>query len=490
MPRNHTIILHILHPINPPSPHFSAPKGTVALGRNSIKQFRLHNSRSLASRWSRTGLAAALAASLIASSTACSDALHSLGSNPATAQANAEQLFGSVADRFSQVELAPQYDHARVRLAESALVPSRVYDDTLVWGARMSPDVRVLYISGELSEDGRYRLEPRTVLAPAARPGDTRHTIALERLASNVYRWNTNVDFAVGGVTADGVAALVSNLLAAPQGRTERELRDDLHAAFPRAAAAAGRGFSIDSLHVVPGALGTTSVSVTVGFHPAEMRAAFPKFASYLDKYLGPAKYHLTLADRSGTELMDLVGRDRSATLRYHLHDGKLATLLGPPRVWPDSLVLTTDLSLKVKLFTIGFRHLVTDFVISRAPHERAWTIVAQREPDWDLPLITERLIRTPLRRPFEGAGSMFRVAARDSAGEQTLVTRRARLDVQESAIVRFLGSLASHMAGELDARVEVEEDRFIHEAFAALQADVRAMGPRCCRKEENASEP
>ena len=450
----------------------------------------MHSPRSLASRWSRTGFAAALAASLIAGSGACSDALRGVGPSPAAAQANAEQLFGSVADRFSQIELAPRYDRARVRLAESALVPSRVYDDTVVWGARMSPDVHVLYISGELGEDGRYRLEPRTVLAPAARPGDTRHTIALERLASNVYRWDTNVDFAVGGISADEMAALISNLLAAPQGRSERELRDDLRAGFPRAAGAAGRGFSIDSLHVAPGALGTTSVAVTIGFHPAEMRSTFPKFASYLDKYLGPAKYHLTFADRSGEALMDLVGRDRSATLRYRLHDGKLATLLGPPRAWPDSLVLTADVSLKVKLFTIGFKRLVTDFVISRAPHERAWTIVAQHEPDWDLPLITERLIRTPLHRPFEGAGSMFRVAVRDSAGEQTLVTRRARLDVQESSIVRFLGSLASHMVGELDARVEVEEDRFIHDAFAALQADVRAMGPRCCRKEENATQP
>jgi hypothetical protein len=431
-----------------------------------------------------------LGASLLAGSGACSDTLRGVGPTPAAAQANAEELFGSVADRFSQVELAPRYDVARVRLAESALVPSRVYDDTLVWGARVSPSVRVLYIGGELGEDGRYRLEPRSVLAPAARPGDTRHTIALERLAPSVYRWDTNVDFAVGSISAEGVSALVSNLLAAPQGRTEREIRDDLHAAFPRAAAAAGRGFSIDSLRIALGSLGTTNVAVTIGFHPGEMRSAFPKFAAYVDKYLGPAKYHLTLADRSGAALMELSGRDRSATLRYRLHDGKLATLLGPPRGWPDSLVLTTDVSLKVKLFTVGFRRLVTDFVISRTPHERAWTIVAQHEPDWDLPLITERLIRTPLRRPFEGAGSMFRLAVRDSAGEQTLVTRRARLDVQESAIVRFLGSLASHMVGELDARVEVEEDRFLREAFAALQADVRAMGGGCCRKEQNATQP
>ena len=416
--------------------------------------------------------------------------LRGAGPTPAAAQANAEQLFGSIAERFSQVEFTPRYDAARLRLAASALVPSRVYDDTLVWGARMSPGVRVLYLSGEAAEDGHYRLETRPVLTPAARPGDTRHTIALERLGPNVYRWDTSVDFAIGGMPAGGLASLVSALLAAPDMRTEREVRDDVHATFPRAVAAAGRGFSIDSLHVNAGPSGTTIVAVTIGFHPDEMRAGFPKLAAYLDKYLGPAKYHLTLSDRSGAALMELVGRDRTGTLRYRLHDGQLVTLLGPPRVWPDSLLLTPDLSLKVKLWTVGFHHLATDFVISNTPHEHAWTIVAQREPDWDLPLITERLIRTPLHRPFEGAGSLFRIAVRDSAGDETLVTRRARLDVQESAIMRFVGSLGSHMIGELDMNVETEENRFVHEAFAALQADVRAMGPRCCRKEENATQP
>ncbi|HMA22533.1 MAG TPA: hypothetical protein VKP00_01035, partial [Gemmatimonadaceae bacterium] len=206
---------------------------------------------------------------------------------------------------------------------------------------------------------------------------------------------------------------------------------------------------------------------------------AFPALASYLDKYLGPAKYHLALADRSGAPLFDVVGRDRSLTLRYRVKQGQLVTLLGPPRPWPDSLVLTSDVSLKVKVFTVGFHQLVTDFVISNTGHDRAWTLVAQREPNWDLPLLTERLLRAPLHRPFEGAGAMFRMSVRDSAGTQSVYTRRTRLDVQESAIMRFVGSLASHAVGDLNQKVEIEEDRFLHEAFAALQADTRALGGR-----------
>ncbi len=33
-------------------------------------------------------------------------------------------------------------------------------------------------------------------------------------------------------------------------------------------------------------------------------------------------------------------------------------------------------------------------------------------------------------------------------------------------------------LVGDLDARVEAEQDRFLHEGFLALQADVRAMTP------------
>jgi hypothetical protein len=57
-------------------------------------------------------------------------------------------LFDAMATRFNQVELAPKYDTARVRLAESALVPSRVFNDSSVWVALPSPSIRLLYISG------------------------------------------------------------------------------------------------------------------------------------------------------------------------------------------------------------------------------------------------------------------------------------------------------------------------------------------------------
>ena len=426
-----------------------------------------------------TPIRTAATALLLIGSAACTDSLRSLGPNPVAAEAHAEQLFEALATRFSPTEFTSKYDVARVKLAQGALAPSRIFNDSAVWEARPSASERELFISGSPLPDGKYRLETRPSLTPTTRPGDSRHSVSLELLRESNYRWDTKVDLAIGAVTAEEMSVLISALLRAPEGKTERELRDEYRAAFPRAMAAWGHGFSIDSLRIAPGALGTTSVVMTAGFHSELMKPTYPALAGYLDKYLGPAKYHFVLADRAGAALFDAVGHDRMLTLRYRLQQGKLTTLVGPPRAWPDSLQLTSDVSLKVKVFRVGFHALVTDFVIANTGRERSWTILAQHEPKWDLPFITEQLIRSPLRRPFEPDGSLIKLSVRDTVGGQTVFSRRTRLDVQESMIMRFLGGLASHAVGDLDKQVEAEEDRFFRDAFVALQGDLRALTPR-----------
>jgi hypothetical protein len=422
--------------------------------------------------------AATLAALLLGalSLAGCGDSLRAIGPTPAAAIANADALFDAMQTRFTNVELAPRYYAAKQRIGEQALTPSRVFDDTSVWVAEPSPTSRAFYASGDWVS-GHYRMELRPSLTPAARIGDARHAITLERLGPSVYRWRTNVEMALGTISAQQMSVLISSMFRAADGRSERALRAEYAAALPHATAAFGHGFTIDSLRTTPGADGTTAVSLTVGFQPELMRAAYPQLAKYLDKYLGPAKYRATLADRGGAALLDVVGRDRKMTLRYRVqHGAGLVPLAGAPRPWPDTLVFTADVSLKVKIFTVGFRHLVTDFVITNAPHERAMTFIARREPEWDLPFITERLIRAALRRPFMGEGAMFSLGVRDGGGVgQTLLERGARLDVQESALVRFLGSLAAHAVGDLDAKVEAEEDQFIRDGFAALREDLAA---------------
>lgn len=408
---------------------------------------------------------------------ACAETFRGLGPAPAVAESHANELFESIAARFDRVDLEPRFEQARLRLAQAALVPSRVFSDSSVWSIMPNATTRTLFARGATDDKmGHYRIETRPSAMPIVRGADTRHTIQLRSLEPDVYRWDTDVEMGVGSISAAEVSNLFVALFGVAEGRTETQLREDYRAAFPRTSAAFGHGFAIDSMHLSPAPGGGTSVSITAGFHPETMEEAYPALAKYLEKYLGPAKYRFVLADKDGTTLLDAVGRDRFVTFRYRVADGRLAPLTGPLKPWSDTLRLTSDIKVKVKLFNVGFRQLVTDFVISNVGHERAISIIAQREPEWDLPLVTERLIRTPLHRPFLGQGGLFQLSVRDTAGAQTVFARRTRFDVQESTIARFLGSLAGRMMADLDTTVEAEEDRFLRDGFVAMQADLKTV--------------
>lgn len=433
------------------------------------------------------GIAAAAALTCLALG-ACADSFRGLGPTPAVAESHANELFESIAARFDRVDLEPRFEQARLRLAQAALVPSRVFSDSSVWSIMPTATTRTLFAQGATDDKlGRYRIDTRTSAMPIVHGADTRHTIQLRLLEPDVYRWDTDVEMGVGRISAAEVSNLFVALFCVAEGRTEAQLREDYRAAFPRTSAAFGRGFAIDSLHLAPAAGGGTSVSITAGFHAEAMQEAYPALAKYLEKYLGPAKYHFVLADKDGATLLDVLGRDRFMTFRYRVADGRLAPLSGPLKPWSDTLRLTSDIKMKVKLFNVGFRQLVTDFVISNVGHERAISIIMQHEPEWDLPLVTERLIRTPLHRPFLGQGGLFQLSVRDTAGAQTVFARRARFDVQESTIARFLGSLAGRMMSDLDATVEAEEDKFLHDGFVAMQADLKTVARAWRPREEDA---
>jgi hypothetical protein len=83
-------------------------------------------------------------------------------------------------------------------------------------------------------------------------------------------------------------------------------------------------------------------------------------------------------------------------------------------------------------------------------------------------------MLNTPLKRPFLGEGSLFRIVAqRESDGPQTFLTRRIVLTVQESAILRFVARLANR---GVDAYIAEGADRdlsrFMMHAFGALRDD------------------
>ena len=313
--------------------------------------------------------------------------------------------------------------------------------------------------------------------------GEARHVITLAKLSPNEFVWDTSVDFALGTITAAEVGSLATALLGSGEHGTEQELRADYRAAVPRAAAVVSTMFSIDSMRSTAFSDGTSGVRLSVRLHTDELKARYPAFGDYVAKYANPARYRLSLTDRSGAIWFDVQGADRELTIHYRSGQGRLAPLYGPPRTRPDTLELHVDFTTKLKVFTVGIHNLITEFIITNTPHERAWTMIARREPQWSLPLITEHLIRSPLHRPFEGTGIIFHIGVRDSADSETLLERRAHATVQESAILRFLNSLGSGAMSDLADRTEREEEQFLRDIFAALQADARALAPSVDRE-------
>jgi hypothetical protein len=89
---------------------------------------------------------------------------------------------------------------------------------------------------------------------------------------------------------------------------------------------------------------------------------------------------------------------------------------------------------------------------------------------------MTEDLIGSALRRPFQGAGAMFRLAVRDSSHVPTMLVRRGRLDVQEGKVMRVLNGFVAKMFTDINANVEREEAAFLRDALVAFRHDAEAL--------------
>jgi hypothetical protein len=406
---------------------------------------------------------------------ACRESLSGFGAG-VHARATADHFFGALADRHVEIARNPKYEYARLQLTRGALSPSRVFDDTAAWTGS-SGYVRILETAGS-HVDGKYVMNSRHGVPAPAKPADGRHMTTLSRLSDNQYRWDNTVDFALGSVQPNDLALVLSRLLAAGEGLSEHEARADLAASAPRTSAALGNLFSLDSLHPTPLQDGSTAVTLGIFVHSEQLKQTYPAFGDYVQRYVDPARLRFVLTDPAGVPYIEAHGKDRFFTIQLRTKAGHLVPLTGTPRPIPDSLVLIADLTLKLKMFNVGFHELTMDFVnISRGDRERDWIITARKEPQWNLPLITARLLRAPLRYPFSGEGALFRLGVRAGDGEQpTVLVRQTRLPVQESAILKFINSLTSRAMDDFGTRVEHEEDQWLHGVFLALRDDARVV--------------
>ena len=170
------------------------------------------------------------------------------------------------------------------------------------------------------------------------------------------------------------------------------------------------------------------------------------------------------------------MGADRQVTIRLRTSHGEVMPLAGPLKPMPDTLALLMDFKARIKHLGVGFHGLRMELVhVRHGASENSWAVTARHEPEWDFPLATARLIRAPLRRPFAGEGSLFRIGVRGDGTGPTVIVRQIRLFVQESAILRFLNSLSGAAFSEFEDRVDQEENTWLREVFAGMRADVSA---------------
>ncbi len=190
-------------------------------------------------------------------------------------------------------------------------------------------------------------------------------------------------------------------------------------------------------------------------------------------KYADKMKLRFALVDSRGARWLEASSRDGYVTIRLRSHDGHFVPLTGALRSIPDTLTMQLDLTAKIKIFTVGVEHLSGEWVNLHSEHERGWALRFTREPGWVLPPVVGYLIKSPLRRPFEGNGTQFRFTVRDQPGQQTLMSRRGSTTVRESAILRFLGKLGGSAMGDFVSNAEEQENAFNVGIYSAMRADV-----------------
>lgn len=421
------------------------------------------------------GRSIACAIILAASSIACRDVGPAFGPTIPAARANAEGLFGGIAQRFTNVQRNPKFAHARGKLGKNALTPSVIYNDTSVWTQMTSDGARTVTVEGEFAGN-RYLFAAKPSTTPANEPGDSRHIMVLRKLRDSEFEWYTNVDIAAGSISANDLANVVAGLMRSAERRSPAAIRADYRESFPRTTAALGRLMSLDTLRVTTDPDGATTIVLGIRIDPARIKGTMPAFAAYLEKYATESRYSSVVMDKRGIRWIELSGARNFMTLKLRSIDGHFAPLVGPLRPIPDELLLQSEFSTKILLFHVGFRKLLGEVSVIDSEHERGWFIRYTREPDWKLPPAVGYLIKTPLRRPFQGNGIMFRLALLDSPGNQSIIGRRTSATVQESAILRFLNRLSGTAMGDFVGKAETEENRFSAEAFNAMRLDARAL--------------
>lgn len=414
---------------------------------------------------------------LLAVMAGCRAAVVGAGGDVASARANLDAVASAFEYRFTNVVRTPKFANARMRLARYAFAPSKLVNDTALWTGMRSTTTgseRELEVQALLANN-EYLFTARSDVPVPSRLGEQRHIIALSQRGENDWLWHTAVEHHVGTMPPARLNDLMRGFLLSAE-RPAGALRSDYRTTFPRTTAAFGRFLLLDSVTTTAQADGSTLVALQFRVDASRIQGTYPAYAKFLRKYVESSRWRYRLTDRSGAEWFDVQSANKRVSMRFRSHDGHLQPMEGTARAMPDTLLITADALAKFGLFTVGATNIQGTFVHIDALRQRAWELRFTKDPEWHLPLITERLMRSPLQHLFAGRGIVFTLGFRTGPDGQTLSERVLDLPVRESAIMRFLGNLGFTAMSDFAGTVEEEENRFLAEVFRAMRADLAGL--------------
>ncbi len=412
---------------------------------------------------------------LALSGLACRGAAPAFGPNLAAARANADEFLYAIGSRFTNIQRPARLIHARQQFGHYALTPSGVFNDTSIWLATGPDSSRLFGNEGEFLID-RYVVRATLSNTSPNALTESREIVRLKKLSGSEYEWYTNVDVALGRIRAQDLSNVIARALAAGEGKSPVAIRADYNASFPRTAATLGRLFTMDTIKTTHDTQGATTYDIAIRLTPETLKATMPNYSAYIDKYISKGRYRLTLTDRAGGRWLEAWAADYYVHFKVRSKDGHFAPLDGPLREMPAALTIRLDMSMRILLFRVGWTNMIGEFNIIDTPRERGWAMRFAKEPEWRLPPSVGYLLKSPLRRPFQGNGIPIRISIQDNPGAQTLLNRRLSLVVRESGILRFLNRLSGTAVGDFLGPSEREANRFNADAFRALRADVSAL--------------
>ena len=426
---------------------------------------------------------------MLVAAAACGPAIAAFGDEGHAPAARAYDFFSALSVRFGVAHRDARFEAIRPRMVRHALTPSRLYSDTTIWTST-SGDVRTVSVGGALIGD-RYVLAARPVVAPPAVPGESRHLMHLRRIGPDIHRWDSTDELAVGTAAPAEAITLIEGLIRGAE-RPAATIQVEYRTAFPRTTATLGRLFALDTLRTIAEGSGATSVNLVARLESKRMRPYAPRYADYIDEYLEPLRIDIALVDRRGRSWGRVTFRKNVLDLRVRVREGALVPLDGsgdrpPPDVGAtpeangagagaDSLRLRASFFAKVLFFDVGASSIQADVVPVDSEDARGWSLQFRQEPRWHFPLAVSRLLRAPLRRPFADDGIRLEFIAQRTETGQTVLARNIGITVQESAIVRWLGSLGATAMGDLSLLAEQEKDRYVGEVLQALADDSRGF--------------